>query len=92
MKYETRTHHQNDQIYWQFRMAGIFVEKDGRKLHTACPNGCEVVMDTGTSLITGPSHEIDAINTLLGAKKDDNTNHYMMDCVDESDVDSFPLV
>lgn len=49
--------------YWQFRMDGIYV---GENL-AMCRNGCETVADTGTSLIQGPSSEVDALHRQLGA-------------------------
>lgn len=78
--------------YWQFRMTGIYMEKDNRRSHQFCEDGCEAIMDTGTSLITGPSDEIEAINAILGAEKNDDSDEYMMDCVDESEIDSLPHI
>lgn len=49
--------------YWQFRMDSIRV---GTQL-AMCRYGCETVADTGTSLIQGPSHEVNALHRLLGA-------------------------
>lgn len=78
--------------YWQFQMAGVFIEKGDRKLLHACQGGCEAIMDTGTSLITGSSDEIEAINALLGAEKNDDSDEYMINCVDESDIASLPHI
>lgn len=78
--------------YWQFRMGGIFIEKNGSKLLQGCRGGCEAIMDTGTSLITGPADEIEAINELLGAEKNEDTGEYYMDCVDESDIAALPQI
>lgn len=49
--------------YWQFRMDAIRV---GTQL-ALCRYGCETVADTGTSLIQGPSSEVEALHRLLGA-------------------------
>lgn len=49
--------------YWQFRMDGIYI---GGQL-SMCRFGCETVADTGTSLIQGPSPEVDALHRQLGA-------------------------
>lgn len=78
--------------YWQFRMSGVFIEKENRKLFRGCPGGCEAIMDTGTSLITGPSDEVDAINEILGAKKDEDTGEWMIDCINENGISSLPHV
>lgn len=78
--------------YWKFRMSGVFIEKDNRKLLHACRGGCAAIMDTGTSLITGPPEEINAINHLLGAERDAETGEYLMECVNESDIPSLPHI
>ncbi|XP_056681590.1 napsin-A [Monodelphis domestica] len=48
--------------YWQIHMDRVVV---GHSL-TLCPNGCAAILDTGTSLITGPSREIGALHRLIG--------------------------
>ncbi|XP_044526923.1 napsin-A [Gracilinanus agilis] len=48
--------------YWQIHMDRVVV---GHSL-TLCPSGCAAILDTGTSLITGPSREIEALHKLIG--------------------------
>ncbi|XP_068129753.1 cathepsin E-like [Hyperolius riggenbachi] len=49
--------------YWQIRI-------DNVKVHgkiAFCHNGCDAIVDSGTSLITGPSSEIKKLQALIGA-------------------------
>ncbi|XP_015676946.1 cathepsin E [Protobothrops mucrosquamatus] len=52
------------QGYWQIQLDNIQV---GGKV-AFCANGCQAIVDTGTSLITGPSEDIKQMQTLIGAQ------------------------
>jgi Eukaryotic aspartyl protease len=42
--------------YWSIRAKEILV--NGQRVAGVCDNGCTLVADTGTSLLTGPSDEL----------------------------------
>lgn len=50
--------------FWQIRAQGITVP--GANI-TLCNGGCEMVIDTGTSICQGPTAEVTAINNAIGA-------------------------
>uniref|UniRef100_A0A7C9DR31 Peptidase A1 domain-containing protein n=1 Tax=Opuntia streptacantha TaxID=393608 RepID=A0A7C9DR31_OPUST len=51
--------------YWQFEMGDILI---GNYSAGFCEGNCQVVVDSGTSLLAGPTHVIAEINHALGAK------------------------
>lgn len=64
-----------EQAYWQIKTDTVKVGSQ-----TFCDGGCQAIVDTGTSLITGPSEEIDALNDVIGAEYDFESGEYTVDC------------
>lgn len=50
--------------YWQFKVDNIIL---GGSEMSLCPNGCNAIADTGTSLIAGPTEIINKLNYEIGA-------------------------
>jgi len=50
--------------YWRFNLTDVLI---GGQSQGYCKGGCQVIADTGTSLLAGPSAIVAEINTALGA-------------------------
>merc|ERR1719424_565036 len=53
--------------YWQVSIDDITFDNMPKGL---CSGGCEVAVDTGTSMLAGPSDLVDKLSEMLGAKSD----------------------
>ncbi|XP_011267859.1 lysosomal aspartic protease isoform X2 [Camponotus floridanus] len=58
--------------YWQFTMDSVIAGN-----YILCAQGCQAIADTGTSLIVGPSEDIDVINGYIQNISDNDGN---VDC------------
>uniref|UniRef100_A0A8C8WPB9 Peptidase A1 domain-containing protein n=1 Tax=Panthera leo TaxID=9689 RepID=A0A8C8WPB9_PANLE len=55
------------QEYWQFTVDRVTVNG----VVVACDGGCQAILDTGTSMLVGPSSDILNIQTAIGATQDE---------------------
>ncbi|GFN84870.1 cathepsin d [Plakobranchus ocellatus] len=70
---------------WQFEIDRIQLSND---VGTSCLYKCQAVVDTGTSFIVGPSHEVEGLNEMLGAKP--RAGDPKLYTLDHSQLDSLP--
>lgn len=57
----------NKQSYWQVSIDDITFNDVPQKL---CGSGCQVAVDTGTSMLAGPSDLVDKLSDMVNAKED----------------------
>ncbi|XP_076015946.1 nothepsin [Genypterus blacodes] len=62
-------------IYWQIKMDSLAVQG----ARSFCSQGCQAIVDTGTSLITGPTSDILVLQQLIGATPT-NIGEFLIDC------------
>ncbi|XP_073326468.1 pepsin A-like [Pagrus major] len=70
--------------YWQISMDSVTI--NGQTV--ACSGGCQAIIDTGTSLIVGPTNDINNMNSWVGA----STNQYGEATVNCQNIQSMPDV
>ncbi|XP_038578669.1 LOW QUALITY PROTEIN: pepsin A-like [Micropterus salmoides] len=70
--------------YWQIQMDSVTI--NGQTV--ACSGGCQAIIDTGTSLIVGPTSDISNMNSWVGA----TTDQYGDATVNCQNVQSMPDV
>lgn len=61
--------------YWQIKMDSVAVQG----VSSFCPHGCQAIVDTGTSLIAGPTSDILNLQQLIGASPT-NIGEFIIDC------------
>nr|AHZ33698.2 pepsin [Chelon labrosus] len=70
--------------YWQISMDSVTI--NGQTV--ACSGGCQAIIDTGTSMIVGPTTDINNINSWVGA----STDQYGDAIVNCQNIQSMPEV
>ncbi|KAJ8370257.1 hypothetical protein SKAU_G00102850 [Synaphobranchus kaupii] len=74
----------SSKTYWQISMDSVTINGNT----VACSQGCQAIVDTGTSLIVGPTSDINSIHNYIGA----TTNQYGDSTVQCSNIGSMPEV
>jgi len=70
--------------YWEIGMDSMTIEAE----EVGCNGGCTAIVDTGSSLLVGPTAQTNAINKLIGGVElVPGTGQYMIDC---NTIDSLP--
>jgi cathepsin D len=56
----------SEKSYWKIKIDGINIQTNGSGFF--CDGGCPGIVDTGTSLIAGPTDQVTSLNQRLGGK------------------------
>ncbi|XP_015667270.2 cathepsin E-like [Protobothrops mucrosquamatus] len=62
-------------MYWQIPLENVKIQGQ----IAACKNGCEAIVDSGTSLITGPLLDINKLQAKIGAVPS-SSGEFLVDC------------
>lgn len=64
--------------FWRIAVDGIFESSNTVDI---CPHGCNVILDTGTSLIAAPRKVVEDLNKyILKAEYSEKTKNFVFDC------------
>ncbi|KAK8764020.1 hypothetical protein V5799_033371 [Amblyomma americanum] len=63
-----------EQAHWQIRMDNLQVKDT-----SVCTGGCNAVVDSGTSFLSGPTDQVQALNRAIGATRTD-AGYFQVDC------------
>ncbi|KAJ8003091.1 hypothetical protein DPEC_G00165770 [Dallia pectoralis] len=74
-----------DQLYWQIGIEGFQVNGQATGW---CGQGCQGMVDTGTSLLTAPSQFLGSLMQSIGAQENQN-GEYVVDC---SQINNLPTL
>ena len=72
--------------YWQFSLDGFAFDDQ-----EICEDGCEAAINTGSTLILGPTQAVEMLQIEIGAKKTGN-GQYIVDCYKVSSLPSITFV
>ncbi|XP_073542217.1 pepsin A-like isoform X1 [Phyllobates terribilis] len=72
------------ETYWQITVDSISI--NGQAI--ACSGSCQAIVDTGTSLLAGPSSDIANIQYYIGASQDSN-GQYVINC---NNISNMPTI
>jgi cathepsin D len=67
----------SEKSYWKIKIDGINIQTNGSGFF--CDGGCPGIVDTGTSLIAGPTDQVTSLNQRLGGKPS-LAGEYTFDC------------
>ncbi|KAL7884963.1 hypothetical protein AOLI_G00077330 [Acnodon oligacanthus] len=74
----------SSETYYEITMDSVIINGET----VACSGGCQAIIDTGTSVIVGPTSDISSINSVVGA----TTDEYGDAIVSCSSIQSMPSV
>ncbi|XP_043861517.1 gastricsin-like [Dromiciops gliroides] len=74
-----------EEAYWQIAINGFSI---GGQSTGWCSEGCQAIVDTGTSLLTAPQQIFSELMQYIGAEEDENGD-YLVSC---SNIQSLPTI